>query len=248
MITQIDRIAPTQRPASPPAGWQQWRALAFLHWEVPIQALRPLVPAPLELDLFAGTAYVGLVPFAMRNIRNAGCLKPLALNFLETNVRTYVCCDGKPGVYFLSLDADSRIAVTAARALWSLPYHCASMQLERSGDLVQYRLRRRRGGADLSLRCEIGEPCPASQPGTLQHFLLERYFLFVRRQGCIRFAQVRHVPYPAQTVHVQQCRESLFAAAGLPSAAGLPPVAHFVEGVDVEVFPLTPVRGRNTSG
>ena len=106
-----------ERPSGPAAGTQQWRSLLFLHWEVAVDAMRSVVPPALELDLFEGRAFVGLVPFLMRHIRPRWLPKRLAFNFLETNVRTYVTYRGRPGVYFFSLDADSRLAVLAAREI-----------------------------------------------------------------------------------------------------------------------------------
>ena len=96
---------------------QNWRELLFVHWPIPPEELRPLVPPHLELDLFEGTAYVGLVPFTMTGVRPVG-LPPVRWlsRFHETNVRTYVHRDGRdPGVWFFSLDAANRVAVSLAR-------------------------------------------------------------------------------------------------------------------------------------
>src|ERR1700733_12378829 len=98
----IDRIAPTRRPDQRVAGYQRWRSLLFLHWAIPVDLLRPLVPTQLALDLHNGSAYVGVVPFAMEGVRPRWCPEICALNFLETNVRTYVLCNDKPGVFFFS--------------------------------------------------------------------------------------------------------------------------------------------------
>src|SRR5438105_4554153 len=116
----IDRIAPTRRPVGRAAGFHRWRSLLFLHWAVPTEILRSLVPAELALDLYDGVGYVGVVPFAMEAVRPRWCPQRLGFNFLETNVRTYVLANDKPGVFFFSLDASSRIAVLAARAGWGL--------------------------------------------------------------------------------------------------------------------------------
>ena len=103
----IDRLAPTRRPNGRIVMRQQWRDLLFLHWEVPAALLQSLTPAELTLDTFDGKAYVGLVPFTMRNVRPvwSPSVPPLS-NFHETNVRTYVHYKGRgPGVWFFSLDA-----------------------------------------------------------------------------------------------------------------------------------------------
>jgi uncharacterized protein len=98
----IDRLAPTRRPLRSAVMRQQWRDLLFVHWPIAADALRPLVPESLELDLFEGTAYVGLVPFTMTGVRPVGLPAVVGLSsFHETNVRTYVrLADRDPGVWF----------------------------------------------------------------------------------------------------------------------------------------------------
>ena len=54
---------------------------------------------------------------------------PTAHAFLELNVRTYVTLDGRPGVWFFSLDAASTLAVIGARLGIRLPYFRASMEM-----------------------------------------------------------------------------------------------------------------------
>lgn len=239
----IDRIAPTRRPTGPVRGYQRWRTLLFLHWPVPEEALRALLPRPLEIDTFEGQAYVGIVPFAMQGVRPRWAPEALSFDFLETNVRTYVHVEGRdPGVFFFSLDAASRIAVTAARAGWSLPYFYAAMNLERDGDEVRYSLHRRSGDRPrMQVRYEIGEPLGPSEPESLRFFLAERYLLYVERGGRLWSGQVHHTPYPVQSARVLSLEEQLVSAAGLPAPDGPPPLAHFAEGVDVDVYALKPV-------
>jgi uncharacterized protein YqjF (DUF2071 family) len=237
-LTMIDRIAPTRRPNRREAGYQKWRSLLFLHWAVPIDVLRPLVPAQLELDLHDGVAYVGVVPFEMKDIRPRWSPRALAFNFLETNVRTYVLSNDRPGVYFFSLDASSRIAVLAARTGWGLPYYHARMEMTRMGEEINYSTRRPSSGVQHQVRYRIGENLGSSLPGTLEHFLLERYLLFVERRGQILSGQVHHTPYPAHQAHVLVVEDGLIAAAGLPGVKHPPDFAHYSPGVDVEVFGL----------
>ncbi len=241
----IDRIAPTLRPDGSVAQHQTWLDLLFLHWRVPVSMLRPLIPAALEIDTFEGDAFVGLVPFAMRDVRPVWAPSvPGVSNFLETNVRTYVHCEGRdPGVWFFSLDAASRLAVGIARAFWHLPYHHATMSLDRLPDgSVRYVSDRTASPArvDVTYR-PMGAPA-ASQPGTLEHFLAERYVLYADvGEGDLRLGRVHHPPYPLQTAQVIDWDESLLVAAGIARPAG-EPLAHFASGVDVEVFSLDPLR------
>src|SRR5262245_15329271 len=127
----IDRVSPSLRPDGRPVGYQKWRHLLFLHWEADPEGLAGHLPSGLEVDTHEGKAYVGVVPFTMRDVvpRWAPPV-PGVSHFHELNVRTYVLHDGVPGVIFFSLDAASTVAVAAARSVWRLPYHRASMKLD----------------------------------------------------------------------------------------------------------------------
>jgi uncharacterized protein YqjF (DUF2071 family) len=210
-----------------------------LHWRVSAAALRPLVPEPLAIDTFDGDAFVGIVPFTMRGVRPRWApAVPGVSSFHETNLRTYVHRDGcDPGIWFFSLDAARRLAVWIARTFWHLPYHAARMTLETS-NAVRYESHRRAGGAMFRGTVRpLGDP-RAAAPGTLEHFLVERYLLYAQRpDGALRRGQVHHAPYPLQDAALSDWDESLFAAAGIERPATAP-LVHFAPGVDVEVFGL----------
>ncbi|MEO8497636.1 MAG: DUF2071 domain-containing protein [Planctomycetota bacterium] len=237
----IDRIAPSRRPPGRIAGYQRWRSLLFMHWSVPVDLLRQLVPTELELDLYKNEAYLGVVPFEMEGVRPWWWPSACAMSFLETNLRTYVVCNGRPGIYFFSLEANSRSAVWGARTGWGLPYHYSRASVKHSGNLINYETRRPRNGPGHSVRYRVGGELGASEPGTLQHFFLERYLLFVARGGKVYSGQVHHVPYPARDATVLNVDDGLIAATGLPTVTTPPAFAHFSPGVDVEVFPLSRV-------
>jgi len=243
----IDRIAPTRRPEGQKVvQYQTWESLLFLHWRVPVEALRPHIPAGLEIDTFEGEAWVGLVPFAMKDVR----LKhlpavPGTANFLETNLRTYVHHQGVPGVWFFSLDAAAWLPVQIARAVWKLPYHHARMAMSRDPDGVVAYTTERRAPPPVPARCAVryrpeGTPSAAT-PGTLEHFLAERYLLYASPgEGRILRGQVYHTPYPLQTATVHSLDETLLAAAGL-TRPEVPPRVHYAERVTVEIFDLLAV-------
>ena len=240
--TTMDRIAPTRRPPGANAGTQRWLELAFVHWEVPVEALRPHVPARLELDTWEGKAYLGLVPFEMRDIQPSWLPGVLAQNFLETNLRTYVHLGGEePGVWFFSLEASSWLAVTAARLGWALPYHHARMSMQRVGERIDYETVRRKDGAKAVASWTPGRRLGASQPGTVEHFLLERYVLYAERGGKLYRGRVHHPAYEAREAELHRMEETLASAAGLPGLRGEPAFVHACDGVAVEMFGIVAV-------
>jgi uncharacterized protein len=235
----IDRVAPSARPAGRNSGTQVWESLLFCHWEVPIESVRARLPAGLEVDTFNGRTFIGVVPFKMRQIRPSWLPRALAFNFLETNVRTYVVHEGRPGVYFFSLDASSRLAVWAARVGWSLPYWYSRMDEAEDQRSCSYESKRPNGTGKLRVQFRIGQSLGPLQPGTLEHFLLERYLLFVQHRHTIYTGQVHHTPYPAHVAEVESIENQLTTAAGFSAISGLPELAHYSPGVSVEVFALT---------
>lgn len=255
-LDAIDRISPARRPNRPLAGYQRWSNLLFVHWRVPADQIRPLIPESLALDLWEGEAWVGLVPFHMSGVRPWWSpAVPWLSNFCETNVRTYVHHQGTdPGVWFFSLEAARAIAVRIARWHWRLNYYHARMQLDRTENAVRYASQRLRTVTRAGCQIEAtlgsdwndpsapgGHPSGTAVPGTLEHFLIERYYLYVegKNQELMR-GQVHHRPYPLRSVQVNAIDECLLKATGVTVTA---PHCHaiFSDGVSVEVFPLIPV-------
>jgi len=226
--------------------FMRWSDLAFLHWRVPIERLRPLVPEALTIDTFDGQAYVGVVPFRMEATRWRWAPPvPTATVFPETNVRTYVRHGDRAGVWFISLDAASRLAVWGARAMLNLPYFHASMTLERDGGATVAASARSGGvggvGAFEATYRGVGDTFTAD-PGTIDHWLAERYCLFGQhRGGAAYWMDVHHPPWPLRRGEVEIRRNTLAAAGGvtLPTDA---PIVHVTDGVDVLAWLPTTAR------
>lgn len=245
----IDRIAPTRRPKGMPVMKQRWEELLFAHWEVDAEMLRALLPPELELDTFNGRAFVGLVPFTMRGVRPVFVPPfPPMSDFHETNVRTYVHYQGRdPGVWFFSLDAANSIAVRIARAWFKLPYHYAKMSMQRDlfTNVVSYATERHWPGpvpGALRTRYEVTGPIEPAKPGTLEHFLAERYVLYSKADEQLFLGRVHHVPYPLQAARVIELDETLLRAAGIQRPNTAPPLQHYASGVDVDVWSLERIR------
>lgn len=220
---------PWPLPSIPWILFQSWRDLLFAHWPLDPGPLRFRIPAPLELDTFDGRAWIGLTPFRIQGLRPR-LLPPVpgTSDFPELNLRTYVSFDGRPGIYFFSLDAGSRLAVAAARAFYALPYHAARMRLEhRDGGWIDYESERERGPAAFLCRYRPVGPVSPPVPGSIEHFLTERYALYtVLRRGRVLRTDIHHVPWPLQQAEAEIELNTVPAAHGF-DLPGPPELLHF---------------------
>jgi uncharacterized protein YqjF (DUF2071 family) len=170
----------------------------FAHWRVSAAALREHLPEEVAVDEHDGSAWLGVTPFAVDGLRVRGLLPvPVASSFLELNVRTYVTYGDRPGIWFLSLDASSRLAVEAARGLYRLPFFRATITMQRRAARVVYDCARDDGRAFSGSYRPVGEP-RAAEPGSLEHFLTERYCLYTEHRGRLCRADIHHRPWPLQ--------------------------------------------------
>jgi len=205
----------------------RWLDLLFAHWPVEPAAFRGLLPPDLELDTHDGQAWLGIVPFRMEDVAPRGLPSPPVIGaFPEVNVRTYVRHRGRDGVWFLSLDAASRITVEGARTFFHLPYFQAEMSAVTDGDTIDYRARRtdRRGApAEIWLRYRPTGPVERAVAGSLEAWLTDRMRVFaVDGDGRVVRTEIRHAPWPLQPAEAEIRAESLVAAQGLELPAIAP--------------------------
>ena len=228
----------------------QWRHLLFMHWRVPVETLRPLLPDSLTIDEFDGSAWVGLIPFSMRDVLPAFVPRmpdvsdiPRLSAFHECNVRTYVTPrrgDPIPGVWFFSLDAQSRAGVWAARRFFHLPYFYANMSLDHAGDTVRYAVDRR-DTPRAAMRCEwqVGAPLPFSEPGDLTYFLTERYALYTTdSRDDLRRCRIWHKPWPLRAASLISLDDQLVRAARIECDQSREPLLHHANELDVQAWRL----------
>ena len=218
-----------------------WHDLLFLHWPVAAEPVRRRLPEGLELDLFDGRAWLGVVPFRMSGLRLRGCPAfPGARNFPEFNLRTYVRAGERRGVWFFSLDAASRLAVSAARTWFHLPYFRARMRSREEDGTIVYASERVHPNAPLA-RLEAryrptAAPTP-SAPGTLEHWLTERYCLYARSpRGALYRGEIHHPPWPLQAAEATLDPTSMLRASALEPPEDAPHL-RFAERLDVLIWP-----------
>jgi uncharacterized protein len=224
-------------PARPWTWRQSWRDLLFAHWPIAAAQLRPLIPEGLTLQEFEGTAWIGVVPFRMAGVmRRPFPDLPWISAFPELNVRTYVERNKKPGVWFLSLDATNALAVWAARRFFHLPYFRAAMSVARDDEDDEIAYRSKRGGAEFAGSYQPVSKVYGSSPGSLEHWLTERYCLYARdREGRLWRNDVHHAPWPLQKAESNIRVNTMLATHGL-SVDGPPSLLHFARRLDVVVW------------
>ena len=222
---------------------QTWDDLLFAHWAVPDEELRPHVPDSLELELHDRTAYLGITPFEVTGLRVRGTLPlPRVSTFLELNVRTYVTAGGKPGIWFFSLDASSRLAVEAAKLLYHLPYVQARISKVATADGIAFESVREQEHRVWSATYRPDGQAFHALPGSLEHFLAERYCLYtVDRRGELSRAEIHHAPWPLQAAEAE-IELNTMPPGGVEITGK--PLLHFSKRQDVVLWPLAPVRAR----
>ncbi|WP_439116476.1 YqjF family protein [Paenibacillus antri] len=233
---------PWPLPQRPWVMKQTWDRLLFAHWPVRPDELRDLIPRELTLDTFDGAAWVAVVPFGMSGIRLRG-LPPIpgTAAFPEINVRTYVAHQGKPGVYFFSLDATNPVAVASARRFFRLPYVRADISVDSTAEgVVHYRSRRTHRNAApaefVAWYAPVSEPFRAAA-GSLERWLTERYALYTVRRGDVYRGDIHHDPWPLQLAQADIRTNTMAAAAGI-ALSDAPPLLHYAHKLDVLLWTL----------
>ena len=226
-------------PVHRPIMRQGWKDLAYLHWPYDPGVVQKRLPVGLQVDTFEGKAWVGLVAFQMERIRLPGMpAVPYLGTFPETNVRTYVRGpDGRPGVWFDSLDVTRLLPVLVARSTYRLPYMWSKMSIVRVGHQVSYAARRRwpdPRGASSAFTIRRNDRIPASDVSPLEHFLTARWGLYTRLRDQLAFAPVAHPPWPLERAELEHFNDQLVEAAGYLVPNGHP-IVHYSPGVEVRI-------------
>jgi uncharacterized protein len=227
----------------PERSWlmgQSWFDLLFAHWRVDAARLRRVLPPGIELETIDGSAWIGVTPFEVRALRLRLTLPaPFVSTFPELNVRTYVTVDGKPGIYFLSLDAGSQLAVAAARRTYRFPYFKARMSARRDGETIDYSSERVPGsGPAAAFRAGYaprGEPFVAV-PGSLEWRLTERYCAYtLDEERRVLRAEIHHRPWSLRGAEAEIAVNTMTAPFGIELEGE--PLLHLAHRQDVVIWP-----------
>jgi uncharacterized protein len=214
--------------------FQNWLRLTFLHWRAKPSAISPFLPDLLKVDMYDGSAWVGVTPFLLGGLRPPfSPALPWISEFPETNCRTYVLGpDGRAGIWFFSLDAARWPAVLGARAAYGLPYEWSRMRVGAGGRRVRYESRRISGvRAETEIEVETGDQM---EPGALELFLTARFRLFSTIRGRLVYADVEHEPWPLRAARLLHCEQTLTQAAGVKLDTATP-LVHYSPGITVRI-------------
>jgi uncharacterized protein YqjF (DUF2071 family) len=244
-----DQTETERRPwPVPPSPWvmqQKWHDLLFMHWSIPPADIRPLIPEKLELETYNGSAWVGVVPFRMSGVRLRGTPAVPGLSaFPELNVRTYVRVQGKPGVWFFGLEADNALAVATARRWFHLPYFRAHMSCDQAGERIEYRSHRVHRDAPAADFRGVYTPVGTvfrALPGTLEHFLTERYCLYAAAQGRIFRGEIDHAPWPLQPAEAEIEVNTMAESHGI-RLLDTRPLLYFARLQEVKIWAIRPLQ------
>ncbi len=226
------------RPWALPDGewkWRQsWLDLAFLHYPVAVDEIERLLPEGVELDTFGDVAWIGVVPFLMAGVmRRPFPDLPFFSSFPELNLRTYVIVDGKPGVWFFSLDADSHPIVWGGRGLYNLPYHYAKCRVSIKDGFHEFESRRSGGGVGFDAKYRPTSEVYFAEHGTFEHWATERYCLYSSsKRGDLHRVEVHHEPWPLQDAEVNISGNNIIEASNLVPLES-EPICHYSKGVHV---------------
>lgn len=230
---------PFPLPDKPWIMQQTWQDLLFLHYKIPFNVLRQLVPKQLELDTYEEDAWISITPFKMRNVRFR-FLPPIpsAYNFLELNLRTYVKHNGKSGIYFFSLDTSSTLSLLGARAVY-LPYFRAKMKIDFNGEFFfsSKRIFKFKTPAVLKVKYKPVGNSYLSKSGSLEEWLVERYCLFQEAKGKFIEIDIHHLPWELQNAEAEVLTNSLTE----PFRFSIPdqqPLVHYAKITKVLIYPL----------
>lgn len=221
--------------------YQEWNNAVFLHWKVLPEIIRPLIPATVELDTFHGEAWISLVAFTMEKLRVSYLpAVPGVSNFHEINLRTYVINNNKPGVYFLSIEAQKRLAVFIAKSISGLPYRKALIKRNNAGKTNTCSSINSVKGVMLDSLYEADDQ--EYEKTALDKWLVERYCLYFDKNDKLFRYDIHHLQWEIRKVELKHLSLQ-YKTGDLVLKERRPDLFHFSPGVKVLAWPRKIVSG-----
>ena len=229
---------------SNPLLLQKWETLSFMHWSVDKKIISKYIPNGLTLDLYENGAYIGLIPFMMKNVRPRwGFSVPFISNFPEFNIRTYVKKGNKRGVFFLTLDAQSIITRIYASNFFHLPYRYSRGYVIRKNGSFLWSSNRLYKGFELEGSCEGYGEFEYAEKDSLEEFFFERYYLYISSNNQIKSGRIKHHKWKIKKAKPRITKNAFLDSYSLGIKQILnPEFCHISDDVEVEAWPLIDAR------
>jgi uncharacterized protein YqjF (DUF2071 family) len=237
-----------------------WRDLLLLNFTAPVAAIEPCVPAGTEPDGHDGQAWLSIVGFRFHETRLFRVPVPRHTHFDEVNLRLYVRRvvgdEVRRGVVFIREIVPRHAVALVANRWYNENYVVRPMRSTINmagdslapGDALEYAWRsnsslfrfRSPQARWNRLAARVSTPLALPPTGSLEEFLVEHYWGYVRgRDGKTREYRVAHPRWrvaPADNV-VWDCDLPATYDTPLAEYLAVPPAyALIAEGSRVEVF------------
>ena len=234
----------TKSSKTNPLLLQKWENLSFMHWSVDKKIISKYIPNGLTLDLYDNGAYIGLIPFMMKNVRPKwGFSVPFISNFPEFNIRTYVKKGRNRGVFFLTLDAQSIITRIYASIFFQLPYRYSRGFVKKKNGSFLWSSSRLYKGFELEGSCKGYGEFEYAKKDSLEEFFFERYYLYISSNNQIKRGRIRHHKWKIKKAKPRITKNAFLDSYALGIKQILnPEFCHISDGVEVEAWPLLDVR------
>ncbi|MBS4208260.1 DUF2071 domain-containing protein [Bacillus sp. FJAT-50079] len=229
---------PFPLPSKPWIMTQVWRDMLFMHWPVDAAFVRNRIPEDLELDLFNDQAWISVIPFRATNTRGRFLpLIPFMTAYLELNIRTYVVYQGVPGIYFFRIDANHLPTVVGARAYTGIPYCMADMTFLCENNKYFFSSLNKKERREVKLAYQGEDVLYEVEPGTLDHWLLERYCMYSIKGKHVYRGDIHHDKWKVTNGQVE-----VITGKGISLFSKTKPIVHFSRRRRAFTYPLEKVK------
>lgn len=196
-----------------------WLRAVFIHCEIDPEILQPHIPFPL--DLREGKAYVSFVAFTMHRLRprfggkvSEWIFRPIATHEFF-NVRTYVCHEDEPGIYFIAEWLSNWLSTQLGPISYGLPYRYGKIHYQHQPERRTLRGLVQSNESRFEYSGNLDEAaCTSALSGSLSEFLLERYTAYTGQGNRLRCFRIWHEPWEQKEIDIEIRDDSLVTRAG----------------------------------